>query len=180
MNTIGKELLADRKKSFDSHDGKDVLSLLLKHNSLDVPEGQRMSDLQILAQVPMFLVAGHETTSTATTWALYCLTGNLDIQRKLCLELLSVPTDTPAMEQLNALPYLGAIIRETLRLFPPVTFTNRVAVKNDVIPLSEPYTDKNGVVHHTLRIKCGTEVQIPIVSLHHDTSLWGDNALEFR
>ena len=57
-----------------------------------------------LVEVPTFLVAGHETTSTATTWCLYALTQNTSIQDKLRTELLSVPTDMPSMDELDALP----------------------------------------------------------------------------
>ena len=89
--------------------------------------------------------------STATTFALHNLTGNLEVQSKLRAELLAVPTDTPAMEQLNGLPYLDAVVRETMRLSPPVVYTTRIAFKDDVIPLDEPFTDKNGGVHHELR-----------------------------
>ncbi|KAK7051268.1 hypothetical protein VNI00_004768 [Paramarasmius palmivorus] len=181
MSTIGKKLLAERKNGSDDRDGKDLLSLLVKANtSSELSERQRLSDSTVLAQVPTFLVAGHETTSTATTFALHNLTGNLDVQSKLRAELLAVLTDTPAMEQLNSLPYLDAVVRETLRLSPPVVYTTRIAFKDDVIPLDEPFTDKNGVVHHELRIKRGTEVQIPIVAMNRDVALWGDDAFEFK
>ena len=62
------------------------------------------------------MVAGHETTSTATTWCLYALTQNPSIQEKLREEILSIPTDMPSMEDLNGLPYLDLVVRETLRL----------------------------------------------------------------
>lgn len=51
------------------------------------------------------------------------------------------------MDELNALPYLDAVVRETLRIHSPVPSTLRVAVKDDILPLSTPVTDKNGKVH---------------------------------
>lgn len=97
-------------------------------------------------EVPTFLVAGHETTTTATTWALYALTQAPVVQAKLRQELMTVSTDNPTMDELNALPYLDAVVRETLRLHAPVTSTLRAAVKDDVIPLGTPITGKNGEI----------------------------------
>lgn len=133
-----------------------------------------------LVEVPTFLVAGHETTSTATTWCLYALTQNTSIQDKLREELLAVPTDMPSMEELNALPYLDSVIRETLRLHTPVTITARVAEKDDIIPLSEPVKDKYGNLLHEIPLVKGNRVQIPILALHRMKALWGEDAAEFR
>ncbi|ESK88812.1 cytochrome p450 [Moniliophthora roreri MCA 2997] len=183
IHRIGKQLLADSKSALavDAEGAKDVFSLLVRSNmSKDLQPNQRMSDAKILAQVPTFLAAGHETTSTATTWTLFGLTGNIEAQTKLRREVLSVPTEMPTMEQLNALPYLDAVVREALRLYTPVTETDRVVLKDDVIPLNEPFTDKNGVVHHELRVKKGQQVTIPIIALNRDKKLWGEDANEFK
>jgi Cytochrome P450 len=55
------------------------------------------------------------------------------------------------MDQLNALPYLDMVVRESLRVHPPVAFTNRVSMKDNILPLSKPVVDRNGRVHHTIR-----------------------------
>lgn len=91
-----------------------------------------------------FIVAGHETTSTATMWCLYQLTQSPDVQRKLRDELLTVETDTPSMDQLNALPYLDTVLKETLRHHAPVTATTRIAVRDEMIPVGKAFTDKRG------------------------------------
>lgn len=91
------------------------------------------------------------TPSTATTWALFALTQHLGVQDKLRKELLSVSTEDPTMEDLNALPYLDQVVRETLRVHAPVPATMRYAVQDDIIPLQEPFTDRNGKVHDSIR-----------------------------
>lgn len=98
-----------------------------------------------------FLLAGHETTSTGTTWCLYALTQAPHIQQKLRLELLSVPTDTPTMDELMALPYLDMVVRETLRLHPPVPLTIRTSGKEQVIPVDEPFVDRFGNIQNQIR-----------------------------
>lgn len=58
--------------------------------------------------------------STAATWALFALAENVEIQSRLRTELLTVDSDNPSMDELNALPYLDCVVRETLRADPPV------------------------------------------------------------
>ena len=126
--------------------GKDLLSLLVRDNmASDIPEDSRMTDEEVLAQVPTFLLAGHETTSTAVTWILYALSQNEAAQDKLRAELRACAEDEPSMETLSALPYLDCVVRETMRLYSPVSNTLRVAMKDDVIPTEKEWIDNKGV-----------------------------------
>ncbi|KAJ7243063.1 cytochrome P450 [Mycena rebaudengoi] len=170
MVRIGQKLLQESKKeiaeggAFQSRRARDLLSLLVRANtSKDIPESQQLSDEDVLAQVPTFLVAGHETTSTAAAWGLFALTQNVAVQKRLRDELLTVFTDSPTMDELNALPYLDCVVRETLRLYAPVTLT-----------------DTSGTVHESLRILKGQELVIPILALNRDPEIWGPDALEFK
>ncbi|TFK25770.1 cytochrome P450 [Coprinopsis marcescibilis] len=189
MDRIGEELLRNSKAELskqgslgkDSVKGKTLLTLLLRANmASDLPESQRMVDEDVLAQVPTFLVAGHETTSTATTWALYALSLAPQIQSKLRDELLSISTDNPTMDELNSLPYLDAVVRETLRVHPPVTHTIRTAFQDDVIPLETPFTDCNGKVHDVIEVSKGQSLIVPILAINRDAELWGEDSLEFK
>ncbi|KAJ6457452.1 cytochrome P450 [Mycena vitilis] len=186
MRRIGLQLLQESKNemaesgTFEKGRARDLLSLLVRANtSKDIPASQRLSDEDVLAQVPTFLVAGHETTSTATTWALFALTQNTAAQTRLRNELLAVSTEDPSMDELNALPYLDCVVRETLRLHAPVPATMRVATQDDVVPLSQPYTDTKGVVHETLRVKRGQTIVIPVLAMNRDKKIWGQDAMEF-
>lgn len=104
-----------------------------------------------MSYIHRFLVAGHETTSTAAAWCLYALSRNQSAQKKLRDELLAAPTDTPTMDDLAALPYLDQVMRETMRLHSPVALMNRVADRDDVIPTSEPIEDRQGRTLHSIQ-----------------------------
>ncbi|KAF7792239.1 hypothetical protein EIP86_003275 [Pleurotus ostreatoroseus] len=192
MRRIGLQLIAEKKAAILGEktsekqgverkdvQGRDLLSLLIKANmAVDIPENQRLSDEEVLAQVPTFIVAGHETTSTATTWCLFALSKAPEAQRKLREELLSVPTDAPSMDELMALPYLDMVVKETLRVHSPVPATSRVSTKYDQIPLSKPFTDRNGEVHDS--IPYSDLILVPILILNRSKALWGEDALEFK
>ncbi|EKM59786.1 uncharacterized protein PHACADRAFT_115009 [Phanerochaete carnosa HHB-10118-sp] len=194
MRRMGMKLIAEKKAAImaeTSEKGRgierkdmterDLLTLLIRANmATDIPEDQRLTDDEVLAQVPTFIVAGHETTSTATTWALFSLSQRPDVQSKLREELLDVSTDSPSMDELNALPYLDAVVRETLRHHSPVPDVMRQAVQDDVIPVGTPYTDKHGRVREHIEIKKGDSVYLPILALNRRKEIWGDDAHEFK
>ncbi|KAJ8482004.1 hypothetical protein ONZ51_g5636 [Trametes cubensis] len=188
MRRIGTQLIEEKKAAImrersdssgqlDKKDlpGKDLLTLLIKANmATNLPENQRLSDEEVLS------LAGHETTSTAAAWCLFALTQSPRVQDKLREELLGLGTDSPTMDDIASLPYLEWVIRETLRLHAPVAFTLRTALKDDVIPVSEPIVDRNGNTQHEIRIAKGNRAIFSILAVHHSTSIWGDDALEFR
>ena len=84
-------------------------------------------------------------------WALYALTQNKQIQSKLREEVSKVSTDNPTMDDLNGLPYLDAVVRETMRRYSPIAVVSRAADKDDFIPLSQPFTDRKGNIRHEIR-----------------------------
>ncbi|KAJ7826170.1 cytochrome P450 [Mycena olivaceomarginata] len=186
MRRIGLRLLSESRQKIaegsnaDSIGSRDLLSLLVRANmAKDIPEAQRLSEEDVLArkdtEVPTFLVAGHETT--AATWALFALAENVEIQTRLRNELLTVDNENPSMDDLNALPYLDCVVRETMRAHAPVVATFRAATRDDVIPLETPYMDRSGTVHETLRL--GQLIVVPILALNRDPAIWGPDAHQF-
>lgn len=86
-------------------------------------------------------------------------------------------------ELLDSLPYLDAVIRETLRFCPPVHGTIRVAMEDDQIPISHPIQLRDGTQlgqgdHITIRK--GSYVHIPIEGLNYSEDLWGPDAKSFK
>jgi cytochrome P450 len=89
--------------------------------------------------------------STAVSWTLFAFACHPTVQAKLRAELRTCPTDSPTMDQLNSLPYLESVVREALRLYAPVSSTQRVAMHDMEIPLQKPFKDKQGVLRGTVR-----------------------------
>ncbi|ETW77079.1 cytochrome P450 monooxygenase 80 [Heterobasidion irregulare TC 32-1] len=190
MERVGQQLLAEKKAAKGATSaavekkniqGRDLMSLLVKANmATDLPEGYRMDDEEVLAQVPTFLVAGHETTSTAVTWILFFLSTNPGVQAKLRRELVSVSTALPGMDELQVLPYLDAVVRETLRVYSPVPSVIRVASRDDVIPMDRTWVDRRGAKRSEMRVSKGDMVDVPILAINRSEEIWGKDAHEFR
>ncbi|KAI0027308.1 cytochrome P450 [Vararia minispora EC-137] len=191
MRRIGLRLIEEKKAAVlqsappdgavekDDVRGRDLLSLLIKANlASDVPAHARMSDDEILAQVPTFLVAGHETTSTLVSWTLFALATAPTAQARLRRELRACEcaTDAPSFDQLNAFSYLDNVVRETLRLHAPVPTTVRIATRADVVPLQRPIHDALAAVP----LAAGDIVSIPIEVLSRSSEIWGPDAAVFR
>ncbi|KAN0139247.1 Cytochrome P450 [Lactarius tabidus] len=198
IRAIGRKMISQKKSEIlastdaDTKGGvgkkdiqdRDLLSLLIKANmATDIPDNARMSDEDILAhseEVPTFIIAGHETTSTAVTWGLYALGGNSKVHDKLNAEARAFHTDTPSMDELNEMTYLDYFIREVLRLYAPVSQTDRVAMEDTVIPVGKPYVDRHGIRRYEIRLRKGDPVLIPIRAINRLKSLWGEDADEFK
>ncbi|KAJ7835121.1 cytochrome P450 [Mycena olivaceomarginata] len=185
---MGNRLLIDGKAAINAGGGpkavsgsRDLFSLILRANmSADVPDAHRMSDSEVVGQIPTFFLAGHATTSSAISWALHELSMHQAVQTKLREELLALATDTPTLEELNSLPFLESVIRETLRIHPPVSHVVRMATADDVLPLGTPCLDIHGRKLASLAIRKGQTIRIPIADVNTDITLWGEDAAEFR
>ncbi|KAJ7511234.1 cytochrome P450, partial [Mycena galericulata] len=187
---MGAKLLKDSKSTDaggkSGSSARDLFSLLVRANmAADIPEHQRMSDAEVVGQIPTFLIAGHATSSSAVAWALHSLSVNQPAQTKLREELFTLATERPTLEQLDSLPYLDNVIRETLRVHTPASYVTRTSSADDVIPLGTPCVDSNGRVHNSLTqaiftIPKGQIIRVPIGDVNTDTALWGEDAAEFR
>lgn len=104
----------------------------------------------------MFLMAGYETTATSLTYATYELALNPDVQDKLCNEINAAiqPTGKLDYDILCRLPYLDAVISETLRMHSPAVKTTRITEQVHKIGNTTVYP--------------GQQVDIPIHAIHHD------------
>ncbi|CAE6422736.1 unnamed protein product [Rhizoctonia solani] len=187
VNRIGTNLIRDKKillqEDAQSEEslGRDLLTLLIKSNLAETDSRQAMSDDEVLGQISTFLAAGHETTSSTTSWALYALTQHPEVQTKLRNELQGAGLgDQPSMDELDSLSYLHDFVREVLRVYAVVPLSGREVAQDTVIPVGESFTDSRGVVQSGIRVQKGDSVAIPILSVNRSKDIWGEDAMDFN
>ncbi len=149
--------IAERRANPDSS-RTDILSMLL---SASDEEGQSMTDEELRDELLALLLAGHETTATAMSWALYWIHRLPDVKQKLLKELESI-SDRNDFMSIFRLPYLTAVCNETLRIYPVAMLTFPRVVEEPVELLGHKLEPK------TIVIGC-------IYLLHHREDLYPDS-----
>jgi cytochrome P450 len=147
------ELIASRRAV--RAEGDDLLSLLVAARDGD----ERLDDAEIRDQVLIFLLAGHDTTAIALTFALHLLGRCGDAQRRVREEVDAVIGDgTPTADDAAALSYTTMVLKEAMRLYPPAWGLGRKATTNDRI---------NGC-----EIPAGADVAVSAWVTHRHPSFW--------
>lgn len=150
--------LIARKRAQDSDDG-DVLSMLIA--ARDAESGVQLSEDELLGHVGVFFAAGYDTTAVSLSWTLFILSQHPEVFANLLDELESVlQGEAPTVEQLQQLPLLERVIKESMRILPAVPWNGRVT--------SQP-TELGGYA-----LPEGTEVFVSIYQTHHMPELYVD------
>ncbi|KAF8267906.1 cytochrome P450 [Lactarius quietus] len=192
MNTQARGVYEAKKRFLESDasddaaakqvgEGKDLISLLM-HESAAVSEDDRLSDEEVAAQVMGLIVAGTESTSCALSRVLHLLALHPDVQDKLRKELKEAFEDNEelAHDHLVSLPFLEAVCRESLRLYPPLPGVMRTTQSDTILPLSTPIHDVDGREIHEVFVPANTDLVVQIHHLNRDPSIWGSDAAEWK
>ncbi|GAA5971159.1 hypothetical protein JCM11641_004166 [Rhodosporidiobolus odoratus] len=166
---------------------KDLIALLLK--SMGSGAKSAMTTAELRGQLTTFLLAGHETSSTSLGWAMLALSRLPEKQKRLREELhaarakaFSEGREELDLHELDSLPYLDAVIRETLRIDSPLPATIRRAAHDDLIPLSSPMPstlDPSKTISH-ITVKAGQVIMIPLCAVNKNSDIFGEDADTFR
>ncbi|CDO70552.1 hypothetical protein BN946_scf184579.g8 [Trametes cinnabarina] len=193
----------------------DLMSIMLRANASSLEKSQ-LTETELIGQINTFVLAGQETSTSTLGRLLHVLAREQDAQKRLRSEVrdaktrhalacgmeasewesVSLPYDI-----LTGLPYLDAVVRETLRLHPPTSIMNRVyvlvnhcssrslltapsqlysATKDSVLPLQYPICSATGEQVSTVYVPKGTNVMISILGANRDKHVWGQDADEWR
>ncbi|KAG8795727.1 cytochrome P450-dit2 [Ceratobasidium sp. 428] len=161
--------------------GRDIMTLLMKANEAEGSENHISRDAMI-GHMNVFIFAGHETTSTAVSHILSILADNEDIQVRLREEIRTYfkeHQDDANHDALLELPYLDAVVRETLRVYGPVSSIVRQSQVDTVIPLEYPIETPTGKIT-SIPIKKDTRVVMNVVMANRYEKIWGEQADQFR
>jgi len=171
MNAIVDRIISDRKNEPGAGDGAktDLLDYML--SGVDKKTGERLDDTNIRYQIITFLIAGHETTSGLLAFAVYFLLNNPAVLKRAYDEVDRVfGTDVsqkPTLKQVNALTYVGQILKESLRLWPTAPAFALLPYRDEVIGERYP-------------LKARSQVMVLLPMLHRDRSVWGERAESFE
>jgi cytochrome P450 len=125
MQAIIDSIIAQRKAN--AVDNGDLLAMLMAARD---DEGRPMSDAQLRDEVITLFLAGHETTANAVTWALYLLSQHAGIEAKIIEELAVLNDEPPTVRDLQKLPYMEQVMKESMRLYPPAGGATREPIED--------------------------------------------------
>jgi cytochrome P450 len=106
----------------------DILATLV--SGADPVTGTRFDEKELLDQVAMLFLAGHETSAAALGWSLYLIANRPDVQARMRAEADAALADrVPEFADMRRLAFIRDVFQETLRLYPPVAFLARDAAE---------------------------------------------------
>ena len=135
---------------------RDMLSMLVATRD---EQGGALDENELVGHTGVIFAAGHETSTNALAWTLFLIAEHPNVANELVSELASVlHGDAPTVEQLGKLPYLDAVVKESMRILPPV-------------PLHPRWVAEAGELAGT-PIPARTELFISIFHIHHDPAIF--------
>jgi len=142
--------LIARRRAQTTAQSPDLLSMLIDSG---------MDDGLIKDQLLTMFIAGHDTSTALLVWALYLLSRNDDAMERARAEIeAALGLAPPTLAQVRQLSYLDRVIKETLRLYPPIHLGSRIAA-----------TD---ITFRDYLIPAGTRVLYSIYLTHRDERYW--------
>ena len=155
LRSVVAALVRERRQASNGPD--DLMHRLM--SARDPETGAPMNDEQLIDNLLTFYLAGHETTAMALTWTLYLLARSPEWTSTLKSEVGRVTGGGPiAAEHIDKLVLTQQVLKESMRVFPPVPLLSRQAVADVTIGAHA--------------IKAGTSIVMPIYAIHRHRKHW--------
>jgi cytochrome P450 len=163
LDAIIYRLIAERRRA--PADRGDVLSMILAAQDED---GTVMSDEQIRDESMTLFLAGHETTANALAWALYLLARHPDVRARAEAELDALGERGAPLrhDDLKRLPFTLAILKETMRLYPPAFVIGRRSRRDVVL--------SGGAGGQRFEVKKHTNLLVNVIGIHRRDDAFPD------
>ncbi|KAJ4976698.1 hypothetical protein NE237_001804 [Protea cynaroides] len=174
ISAILMDIINKRQKTMKGGEANnnDLLGLLLKSNQKEIQENKNKKNVgmtmeDVIEECKLFYFAGQETTSGLLVWTMIVLSMHPEWQMRAREEVLQIiGKNKPNFDGLSHLKIVTMILYEVLRLYPPLLNIARCTYKN--IKLGE------------ISLPPGIELLLPIVLVHHDHEIWGEDAEKFK
>ncbi|KAL8787186.1 MAG: hypothetical protein Q9195_007877 [Heterodermia aff. obscurata] len=165
MHKLCDDIVAERK-AHPQPDVKDLLNTML--NVADPVTKEKLDDENIRNQMVTFLSAGHETTSGTLSFLFYHFLKNPEKLQKAQQEVDQVLGDAPIeLKHISQFKYIDACIKESLRINPPITGSNRHAQQDTTLGGKYEISKDNHIFTN-------------IGGVQKDPAVWGDDSEMFR
>jgi cytochrome P450 len=150
-------LLVDRHCGAAPETYNDIAAAVI--GARDPATGAGFTRQELIDQLGVFFLAGHETTASGLTWSLFIASQQPALVQRARAEVQALAGSGPIeFEHTRRLTYLRNVFKETLRLYPPITFLPRVAAEDCMIG--------------TRRVRRGALVMISPWTLHRHRDYW--------
>ncbi|KAF8811211.1 cytochrome P450 [Phlegmacium glaucopus] len=169
LHTYVAEMIRERESAVEKTERHDLFSSLLQANDDDfgLPT---LSENELIANIYIFLVAGHETTAHTLCFAFALLALYPDEQEKLFEHINSVTNGRlPTYAEMPLLTRSTAVINETLRMFPPVLGIPKVSAEDTGLMTSNIHGERT-----TVPVPKGTRIIIDTPGIHYNPRYWKD------
>ncbi|KAG2031427.1 cytochrome P450 [Suillus americanus] len=167
------EMIHERQESKDEEHNNDLLSSLVSANDDEnlSKGGVRLSDSELIGNIFIILVAGHETTAHVLSFAFALLALHPDKQEEMYQHIKRVLSDgrIPSYDDMPSLTYSSAVFNEALRMFPPVCTVPKSSAEDTTFTL----TDVNGTLK-TVVVPKGFGLALDVPGLHYNPKYWED------
>ncbi|MBZ9652324.1 cytochrome P450 [Psychroflexus montanilacus] len=150
-----------KRRQDSGEQSKDLLDMLM---GLTYEDGSKMNEEQLIDEILILFIAGHETTSNALSFTIQLIGQKQEVQDKLVSEIKHLEGSS-LFEILKASQYTQSVIEESMRLFPPVYFIDRQNIEDDVFKGFE--------------IPKNTTLLFSVHQIHRNAKNW-ENPLEFN
>ncbi|RXG14120.1 hypothetical protein DSM03_101235 [Leeuwenhoekiella aestuarii] len=132
----------------------DVLDMLLDARYND---GTAMEREQLIDEILILFIAGHETTSNALTFTAELLARHQDVQERVFKEVEQIE-EVDLLEQLKGMKFINNVVNESMRLYPPAYFIDRISLEEDFIS--------------GFKIEAGANILFSIFEIHRHEDFW--------
>jgi cytochrome P450 len=155
-----RELASEVVSACRAHPDRDAPLVQALIHAADPETDETLSDFDIGNDLIAFMVAGHDTTATTLAYAMWELGRHPHIQRRVAHEVTALGDRALTSDDVTGLSYTVQVVREALRLCPPVAVAGRTAMRDIAV---DGY-----------RVAAGSMVLVGVFGMHRDPALWPD------